>query len=106
MQNNIKIIKKKIKLSFPFFEKMPVFLALHAFAIFLILLFLNFILSALIFYQYSYLAQSKEIEGRKGLIFEEKIYNNILDILEGESQTFNAVDSKTYINVFKALPKN
>lgn len=89
---------KKIK---HFFQTLPRILAEKPFLTFLVILLFFLILSGSIFYKYSILADKAkpEIPG-KSLIFDEKTYNDILQIWQERKEKFEAADKKEYPNLF------
>lgn len=96
-----KIKKINLKKLRYFLGKLPRILAEKPFLTFLVLLLFFLILSSLIFYKYSILSDKAKPEiSEKPLAFNEKTYNDILQIWQERKEKFEAADKKEYPNLF------
>jgi len=84
-------------------KKIPWVLAEHAFLNFLFFLFLVLILSGLIFYKYSILAEKKELQIEQTFQFEEKTYQGILRKWQEKEEGFEKTSEKEYLDPFQEL---
>lgn len=90
---------KKISL---FFKKIPRAVADHFFCAVFVFLLIVFAIGGLIFYQYDFSVQNKNIEvSSDTLKFKEDTYQKILVIWSEREKKFNESDSKIYLNIFK-----
>jgi len=94
-KNKFKAIKK-------FLGDLPRKLAIAPLSAFLVLLALSLLIGVLIFYQKVILVKKSESESAQSVVcFEEKTYQNILDIWAKREQRFKAADSKKYLDIFR-----
>jgi len=102
-----KIKKTNLKKLRHFIGGLPRILAEKPFLTFLVILLFFLILSGSIFYKYSILADKAKPEiSEKLLIFDEKTYNDILQIWQERKTKFENADTKEYQNLFLGvLPK-
>ncbi len=90
---------KKIK---GFSKKLPRILGENAFLTFLGILLFSLTLGALIFYQYSILAQKEKLEDiEKPFKFKEETYQAILKTLGEREEIFKMIDLKQYPDPFR-----
>lgn len=97
MPKRIKTIKIK-----RFFRDFPRILGEYAFLTFLVLLFFGLILGNFLFYKYNTLAQRKKPEvAEESLKFQEKTYQEVLNIWQGRNKKFKETDLKQYSDLFR-----
>lgn len=83
-------------------KELPIFLAVHAFLVFLAFFLVALILAGIIFYKYNILIEkeNQEISYRQSQ-FKEELLDNIIGILSEGEKKFNEADSKQYLNPFQ-----
>lgn len=88
-----------------FFRRVPRFLGEHAFLGSLLLIFLALIFGTIVFYKYSILAGQRKIEiSEKPLYFDEKIFEDILKILDERERKLEEAGIKKHPDLFKNPP--
>jgi len=102
----MKIPKFKTEKIKQFFKKLPRTLGERSFLTFLGFLLIALILGGLIFYKYSFLVEkeppTKIGEGvEKPLKFNEKNYQEVLEIWQEKEKRFEEVNLKEYPNLFR-----
>lgn len=88
-----------------FFKKLPIFLGENAFLIFLGLLLLSLVSGGIVFFRYHTLSEKEFpqiIDGQ--LQFDNKAYQEILQIWEERGQVFEKTTLKEYISPFMSPP--
>lgn len=103
MNSQINSIIKRIKFNKikTFFQKIPWFLAEHAFLTLLGLLFLSLFLGGIVFYQYSVLAKREIPEViEKPLEFDKELYQIILNEWRARAERFAEIDLKEHPDPF------
>lgn len=99
------MLKKKLKKNKDFFLKIPRFLVEHAFLTFLTLIFFAFIFGGLVFYSYGALVESKEFKiTEETFLFDEKVFQDIIEIREQKEKKFEEADFKEYSDLFYHIP--
>lgn len=95
---------KKIK---QFLKNLPIFLAERFFLTFFVLLIIFLLLLGLIFFKYNVLIKNKNMEiSEKPLMFESKLYDDILQIWQNKKIKFENADAEKYRNLFlEVLPE-
>jgi hypothetical protein len=97
----MKFPKLRIKKIRVFFKRVPRVLGTHAFFTFLGLLLISLVGGGIIFYKYSILVLKKEPEiYDKPFHFQQKTYQEVLNIWEEKERRFNEVSSKQHPNPF------
>lgn len=93
-QNKIKTIKKIL-------GNLPRKIAIVPLTSFLTISTIFLLIGVIIFYQKVILVKKLEIEPNKNVVrFEDKNYQNILNIWIEREQRFQATDSKKYLDIF------
>lgn len=96
---NFKKIKRK---SIKFLE----ILGQHDFLVFLFLFSLSLIIGMIIFYNYSFLVQRKEIKVTEGVFrFKQEDYSTILKIWEERNENFQKAEFLFFLNPFDKIRK-
>lgn len=86
-----------------YLKKTPLVLAERTFICFLVILFLDLIFGAIVFYRYSILSWKEPVESREvSLEFNEKLYQKILKEIEQREKRFLETEFKDYPNPFKS----
>lgn len=99
----IKIKKYNIKKLLSVFRKIPRAIAEHFFSAVFLFLLVVLVLGGLIFYQYNFSIQNKDIEVSLDVLkFKEDVYQKILVIWSEREKRFSESDGKIYLNPFKA----
>ena len=91
---------KKLK---SFLGKMPLSLAKHSFVVTIALFFVALIVGGLVYYQYFFLIQKKELNStRQPLRFEEKIFQELIVEKQKREEVFREIESKNYPDLFRS----
>jgi hypothetical protein len=102
----MKIPKLKFKKITAPLKKLPRIFGEHAFLTFLGLLLFSLILSSLVFYKYSILAEKTEPEvSEKPFKFKEKTYEAVLKTWQEKEKRFKEIDLKEYQSLFGEIKK-
>ncbi|MCH7604688.1 hypothetical protein IID24_01750 [Patescibacteria group bacterium] len=82
-------------------QKLPVLVGTNMFAAFLGLLAIAILIAALVFYRYAFSIQPVSVDIQiSQTIFEDQTLVEILEEIDTRKVLFDAVDSKTYPNIF------
>lgn len=77
-------------------------IAENLFLSFMVVLFLVFLISGILFYQYGILPQKKEpVVSGQAIQLQENLYRNILQEWQGREEGFQAIQEKKYPNPFQ-----
>jgi len=101
LQNNLDMLKRKIKQNL---KKLPKGLAENAFLVSLILFFLALILGGLELYQCISLIEKKEQKINttgKILLFNEKSFQEILNIWQERQKRFEEIKPEEFLHLFR-----
>ena len=94
-------MRRKIKQLKKILTKPPFIISKHAFWTCLVLFILSLAIGANLFYKYNILAQRVEPEGlEQTILFNEKIYQQVLKIWQEREKRFQETDFKEYSNSF------
>ncbi|MDI6591775.1 MAG: hypothetical protein QME61_02485 [Patescibacteria group bacterium] len=94
----------KLKKIRQFLIKLPKTLAESTFLTILIFLFLALVFGGLIFYKYSFLVEKKKPEVfEKAIYFNEKAFQEVLNIWEEREKKFKQTELKEYPDLFRTL---
>ena len=100
----MKLKVKKIKLGKlkGFFNKLPRILAVYAFLVFVAMLLASLIIGALVFYQYSVLAEDRDsVEEEKVPEFNDEIFQQIVSKWQEREEKFLNVNLEEFSNPFE-----
>jgi len=93
---------KKLKKVLEILKKLPKIIAANLFLAFLSLAILVFAFGGLVFYKYGILIEKTEpTTVQQPLNFDDKDFQEILQIWAGRQQRLLGIDAKTYLNPFK-----
>lgn len=99
-----RIKKNKIEKIGLIIKKLPRQMAEHFFYAILVFLVIVFFLGGVIFYQYNFLANNRNIRDiSNNLNFKEEVYQKILSVLDKRETRFNESDNKSYSNPFQPI---
>lgn len=84
-------------------KELPWSIGIHAFSVILLLILLDLILGAFLFYKYIYLIKNQNpvVINNQNILIEEKKYQQILDEWKKREETFNGVEQEEIQSPFK-----
>jgi hypothetical protein len=95
-------MKKKISSFGKFLSKIPLFVAKRVFVFGLVVFFLAFILSGIIFYQRVISFQESDDSASESLFrIDENNYQKFLDFQQKQEETFNNAGVQSYRDIFR-----
>lgn len=85
-----------------FFKKLPEILAGHAFLSVLVIILLEMILGAVLFYKYSMLPEQTEIQAPEDVVqFKQEVYEEVSNKWIEQRRKFEKTQTKEYFDFFQ-----